>query len=170
MRMDTSPSAKPERSGDNRPEIPAPSTRPKPAKRKAAKAEPDPAEFEQFWKVYPLRVAKQAARKAFAKVREDGVPLATLIAAVKAYAAGRLGQDPQYTKHPATWLNKGCWEDEASAGDGGPPTIDGKTGEIIPTPARGNGGLRNARGQTWDDVAREVCDRLGYGPYSPEEA
>jgi hypothetical protein len=27
------------------------------------------------------------------------------------YAAERRGDDPRCTKHPATWLNKGCWSD-----------------------------------------------------------
>lgn len=26
----------------------------------------------------------------------------------------RKGQDPQYTKQPASWLNARCWEDEPS--------------------------------------------------------
>jgi hypothetical protein len=89
------------------------------------------AEFEQFWRAYPRRVAKDAARKAFAKVRERGVALDVLVAGAKRYAAERAGQDPKYTKHPATWLNAGCWQDEAPAGEGGPPTIDGVTGEVV---------------------------------------
>ncbi|OKO71893.1 hypothetical protein AC630_31760 [Bradyrhizobium sp. AS23.2] len=28
------------------------------------------------------------------------------------YAAERTGQDPKFTKHPATWLNGECWKDE----------------------------------------------------------
>jgi hypothetical protein len=140
---------------------------PKPAKTtKAAKAaarESAAAEFEEFWRAYPKRKAKADALKAFAKVREDGVAVATLISAAKRYAGERAGQDPQYTKHPATWLNKACWQDETSAGEGGPPTIDGVTGEeIIPTPAlRGNGQRRNEYGQTWEDCANAVLRRLG---------
>ena len=28
------------------------------------------------------------------------------------YAVEKGGEDPKFTKHPATWLNKGCWRDE----------------------------------------------------------
>jgi hypothetical protein len=31
------------------------------------------------------------------------------------YAAERRGEDPRFTKHPATWLRKGCWSDEFCA-------------------------------------------------------
>jgi hypothetical protein len=50
---------------------------------------------------------------------------------MRRYAAERTGQNQQYTLHPATWLNKRRWEDEAPAADGGPPTIDGVTGEVV---------------------------------------
>jgi hypothetical protein len=106
-------------------------------------------------------VAKEAARKAFAAAREC-IALDVLIAAVKRYADERAGQDPQYTKHPATWLNKGCWQDETSPPDGGPPVIDGVTGEVIPMPGRRvDGRRRNEHGQTWDDCLNAVLRRLG---------
>ena len=44
----------------------------------------------------------------------------TPLAGAQRYAAERKDQDPKYTKHPATWLNGGCWEDEAP----GAPVID----------------------------------------------
>lgn len=69
--------------------------------------------FDVFWKAYPRKVGKEAARKAFAKVT---APLETLVAAVEAQKAS-----PQWTKdngqfipHPATWLNQGRWEDEVA--------------------------------------------------------
>jgi len=34
------------------------------------------------------------------------------IAGAQRYAVERQGQPPKYTKHPATWLNGGCWEDD----------------------------------------------------------
>jgi hypothetical protein len=30
----------------------------------------------------------------------------------QAYARERAGEDPTFTKYPATWLNKGCYDDE----------------------------------------------------------
>lgn len=31
------------------------------------------------------------------------------------YAAERDGENPRYTKNPATWLNKACWNDPLAA-------------------------------------------------------
>ena len=36
------------------------------------------------------------------------------------YAAQRDGEDPQFTKHPATWLNGKCWTDEPPHNGGRP--------------------------------------------------
>jgi hypothetical protein len=82
--------------------------------------------FEEFWRCYPRKVAKEAARRAFAAADVDPE---LLIAGAKRYAIERSGEDPKYTKHPATWLNKGCWEDEASSPNG--VVLDGVTGELV---------------------------------------
>jgi hypothetical protein len=95
--------------------------------RKKKKETAESAEtFESFWQAYPKRVAKEAARKAYDKAIEGGVTGATLLAGAQRYAVERQGQPPRYTKHPATWLNAGCWEDELS----GAPVID-EAGNVV---------------------------------------
>lgn len=86
-----------------------PSKAPKPLKR-----EVDDERFTEFWAVYPRKVAKADALKAWTSALKRTDP-ATLIAGAMRYAAERTGQDSTYTKHPATWLNKGCWTDEPAA-------------------------------------------------------
>lgn len=68
-------------------------------------------DFARFWQLYPRKVGKQAARKAFARVP---VPIDRLLEALE-----RQRGDPQwqrergrYIPHPVTWLNQGRWEDE----------------------------------------------------------
>jgi hypothetical protein len=77
------------------------------------------ADFEIWYKQYPKQVDKADARKAYLTVIKK--KLATpeqLLAAAMRYAAERTGQDPKYTKNPATWLNKHSWLNEpASIGD-----------------------------------------------------
>jgi hypothetical protein len=68
--------------------------------------------FESFWTQYPRKVAKLAAQKAFAQAVKKGVAPEDIIRGAMRYAAERVGQDHKYTKHPATWLNGGCWADE----------------------------------------------------------
>lgn len=73
----------------------------------------DPDLFDRFWRAYPRRVGKDAAKAAFAKAIEKGRATAEdLIAGAERYAAERSTQDPTYTKHPTTWLNGGHWADE----------------------------------------------------------
>ncbi len=67
----------------------------------------------QFWQRYPRRVAKLAALKVLAKVRNRGdVPWDIFIAGVDRYAEWAKTKDVQFIKHPATFLNAGCWDDE----------------------------------------------------------
>ncbi len=70
------------------------------------------AEFEkQFWTVYPRRAGKGQALKAFKAARKR-VDLETILVGVRRYADERRGENPEFTKHPATWLNGQCWTDE----------------------------------------------------------
>lgn len=71
------------------------------------------AEFEEFWLQYPRKVAKEAAGKAYARARSGGATAADILNGALRYGAERQGQDPKYTKHPATWLTGRCWDDEA---------------------------------------------------------
>lgn len=67
--------------------------------------------FDDFWAVYPRRKAKEAARRAWAKAVKKVEP-AVIVEGARRYAAECQGRDPKYVRHPATWLNGGCWEDE----------------------------------------------------------
>ena len=79
---------------------------------KAPKGHAVDADFDLFWKAYPKKVGKEAARKAFAKVK---APVETLIKAVEGQKRMPqwLKEDGQFIPHPATWLNQGRWMDEA---------------------------------------------------------
>jgi hypothetical protein len=69
--------------------------------------------FEDWWRQYPRKRAKEAARRAYERVLRRG--LATreeLLAGAMRYAAEQTGRDPNFTKFPANWLNGGCWQDE----------------------------------------------------------
>ena len=111
--------------GGRLPEQPAPSPEPvpaangqgsqQPARRKSAKSDdPEHPEFAEWWLQYPLKKARAEAAKRYSLIVSKGrATPADLLAGVMRYAAERSGQDPRYTKHPATWLNQGCWTDEA---------------------------------------------------------
>ena len=70
-------------------------------------------EFETWWAIYPRKQDKGHALKAYAKARKS-VSAAGLLAGVDRYAAERNGQEAQFTKLGATWLNGLCWLDETA--------------------------------------------------------
>ncbi len=78
-----------------------------------AKSDWPPDYGEQFWKAYPRRVGKKAAMDKLGKIKKRcEVSWQALMSGVLRYAAAVKHSDPQYIKHPSTWLNAGCWDDE----------------------------------------------------------
>lgn len=72
--------------------------------------------FAAFWKAYPLKKAKDAALTAYHKAlrRIDRPDAAIVIQEGVARYVEEIERTGAYVKHPATWLNGGCWEDEPS--------------------------------------------------------
>lgn len=68
----------------------------------------DDPRFEAFWKAYPRKTGKEAARKAWAFAMGVTTP-ERVEAAVRAY---KWPEDPRFIPHPSTWLNQGRWDDE----------------------------------------------------------
>lgn len=67
--------------------------------------------FNLFWDVYPRRVGKIAAQKAFAKAIK-GADAEMIIEAAKSFADDpNLPVNKQFIAHPTTWLNEGRWSD-----------------------------------------------------------
>jgi hypothetical protein len=64
--------------------------------------------FETFWLLYPKKVAKADALKAWKQVTKKKTA-DEMIKLVKAYSESKL-PDQQYIPYPASWLNKGLYE------------------------------------------------------------
>jgi hypothetical protein len=85
-----------------------------PVKKEKSLATKVSSEFEVWWARFPRKVAKLQALKIYTRIVEScQATSAELLAGAEQYAAERRGQDPKFTKHAATWLNQGCWHDEA---------------------------------------------------------
>jgi hypothetical protein len=65
--------------------------------------------FEEFWRVFPRKVGKGAARKCWRNALKRATA-EEIIAGAKRYAALKL--DLEFTKHPGPWLNADRWLDE----------------------------------------------------------
>jgi len=66
--------------------------------------------FDEFWSVYPRKVGKADALKAYAKALKNASAAEILEGATR-YAQDP-NREPEYTAHPATWLNRGSWSDD----------------------------------------------------------
>lgn len=67
-----------------------------------------PDGFKAFWKSYPRKVGKGAAVRAWSNNGCEEISH-VIVTAVRKYP---FSDDAKFIKHPATWLNSWCWEDE----------------------------------------------------------
>ncbi len=81
------------------------------------KSKPETKDFEQFWALYPRKIGKGAARKAWEKINPVNGLCETICQQVE-----RAMHTEQWTKeagkfipNPATWLNQARWEDTYDA-------------------------------------------------------
>lgn len=69
--------------------------------------------FDEFWNTYPRKVGKEAARKAWKKIKPDAALFQKILHAVTETQKSEQWkkQNGQFIPHPATWLNQGRWDD-----------------------------------------------------------
>ncbi len=113
-----------------------------------------PDDFEkQFWDRYPRKVAKDAAMRMLRRVeRSCSVGWAEFVAGLDRYIEyATMRGDPQFVKHPSTWLNAGCWADEL------------QTGRPMPTsgPPTGSRGSGPGGKTSFGDIARMSLAQMG---------
>lgn len=90
-------------------------------------------EFEHVYSLYPIKVSKGEAFKAFKKAKKQ-ISTDVIEAGVIRYRDDP-NRDPQFTKHFSTWLNQGCWDDG-------------------PLPPRHNGDKLTASAKMQDTISR----------------
>lgn len=74
-----------------------------------------PITAEDIYAAYPRKVGKQAAVKAINKAAKRVGSLSELLSCTKAYAAATAtwpAADKQFIPHPATWFNRGSYDDD----------------------------------------------------------
>ena len=67
--------------------------------------------FDQLWQMYPRKVGKGQARKAYVSASKK-IDFFDLLPKLEAYVSTLDGKDKQYMPHLATWLNGERWADE----------------------------------------------------------
>lgn len=140
--------------------------------------EPPPAKvkpFDQFWAVYPKRVKKLEAQKAWTALKLDG-KVAEIVAAVEAQLEGHAfkNEGGRYIPHPASWLRAGCWLDEVQPWIPPPPKLPAgwwetreglaKAGAMLTPP------LTPRPGEYPKDFAQRIREALGQVDAAPAQA
>jgi hypothetical protein len=85
-------------------------------------------EFLIFWKNYPSKVEKKYAYKCWKKLNGNRPDIEIIISSIKKQIEWREKSNGEFRpewKNPATWLNKGCWDDELKA----PHPLSGKVSD-----------------------------------------
>ena len=146
---------KPLPEGFGKPPAPAPAPTPTP------KPSPSPAtdeEFSTFWTLYPKKVGKGDARKAYKNARKRA-DAATIYAGLEAQAFLMAQKEKQYIPNPSTWLNQDRWEDveevtKPETNGKGRANRIAKALEMYPT--MGDDAQAFCNADEWEDVMKQV--------------
>jgi hypothetical protein len=83
-------------------------------------------QFSRFWELYPRKVAKPTALKAFTKVSPSEELFGRIIQAIETQKLSDqwTRDEGKFIPHPATWLNQERWNDEVVSHATGPRISD----------------------------------------------
>lgn len=68
--------------------------------------------FDIFYNLYPVKKSKQEALKKWNKLKIEEQQQCIDVLKSDKHKHWLSKQDIKFIKHPSTWLNQGCWEDE----------------------------------------------------------
>lgn len=99
--------------------------------------DPDPVErstpltpqrqrFEEWWRLYPRKVAKQQAWRMWERVKPDDVAFAKMLAtlALQVTSVDWMRDGGKFIPHPSTYLHQGRYEDDVSDSVMLPPALE----------------------------------------------
>jgi len=149
-----------------------PVEKPEPKAKKARAVQGEPQEFTRFYRLYPRRVGRRDALKAWTSVIKSGEDAARAIA--YAHRLGRWNDDEteslgfdgeiRYCAHPATALRRGYWENEGDLVS----ADSGTASERKTFQGMRNEGIRGMCGQLADEMgdAEAIDVEVVYGDVS----
>jgi len=68
--------------------------------------------FDEFWSLYPRKIAKAVARKAWQRLTDEQQLMAAKAIDTHCQYWSAKETELEFIPHPATWLNQERWEDE----------------------------------------------------------
>jgi hypothetical protein len=118
--------------------------------------------FDEFWSLYPRKIAKATARKAWAKLSAEQQLMAAKAIGTHCNYWRTKETELEFIPHPATWLNQERWEDELVI-EPKKEKIDKKwmfSNEGIESKARELGVLGTSY-DSYDSLKRKCMNKLG---------
>lgn len=96
-------------------------------------------DFNEFWSLYPRRVSKRTAQKAWDKETRQTAP-EVILAGLRRQLPYLTSKDPQFIPHASTWINQARWEDEVQPirSNTGRRTIADAARDFLSTDYRGD--------------------------------
>ncbi|MFE7188015.1 hypothetical protein [Streptomyces erythrochromogenes] len=82
--------------------------------------------------LYPKKKDREEALREWKAAIERGADPKRMVTAATAYAHERAGEPARWTKYPATWLRKGCYDDEPDATPPARPQLRAVSGGYRP--------------------------------------
>jgi hypothetical protein len=83
-------------------------------------------EFSLFWNLYPSKKEKKYTLKCWKKLNGTRPSIEIILEAIKKQIEWRENANGEFRpdwKNPATWLNRGCWDDELKTTESGEGNI-----------------------------------------------
>ncbi len=100
-------------------------------------------EFERWWSIYPKKVGRGQALRAYTAALKK-VTASALLEALQRHLPVMEATPRRFVKNPATWLNGECWGDEFET-----------------APSAAAGARQPSKQETLDEAWRELSDDLG---------
>ncbi len=122
-------------------------------------------EFLKFYAVYPKKVGKEFAWKAWLSKNGKRPPIDIIVSVVeKLKKSDQWSKDGgQFIPNPATWLNRGGWEDQMEVDSGRGQNVSERGSRVQPAEWKGEGALSEADRLRNIERARELTDKINKG-------
>lgn len=101
--------------------------------------------FDEFWNLYPRKVDKIGARRAWNKAIKTA-SVEVIMAGLRRYLASVAGKELTFVAHPSTWLNRERWNDD----------YGGQIARVGGKPKDPNAWMQDRELAPWQEKAREA--------------
>lgn len=87
--------------------------------------------FEDFYAEFPKKKSRADARKAWDQAMKKGFDADEIMSGLRRNLPDLKRKDPQFVKHPASWLRAECWADEPDTLSRPQPRNDGGMADFM---------------------------------------